>query len=69
MSKVRLAVYERSGKHYASRYFPNSTPSLFPDAIFNVEGNVDSNDALKQLEEEARQKARQHGIAHVINLD
>lgn len=70
--RVVLTVFKDDGKYYASRQFPTSTPvaPFMPPAveIFSIDREI-TPETMRGMEEEAKSKAREMGIAHVINLD
>ena len=67
--RCKLTVYREGPEYFATRFFPEQGNFSHPNEIFSVEKELNSEDALKTLHNEAKAKAREHGIDRVINLD
>ena len=66
-----------SGKHYASRSFPDQDRDPYQgawpasaniDKVFTVIEDIEP-EALPDFERRVKQEARRRGIMHVVNLD
>ena len=70
MPTVRLTIVKSGAEHFAIRTFPHDTnPGPARNEIFHLEKEIDNDADRIALEDEARAKARELGIAKVINLD
>jgi hypothetical protein len=65
----KLTVYQEGSEFFATRSFPDQGKFSHPNEIFSIEKELNSEDALPLLHEEAKAKARELGIKRVINLD
>jgi len=65
----KLTVYRQGSEYFATRSFPNQGNFSHPGEIFSIEKELNSGDGLSALHDEAKAKAREHGIKRVINLD
>ncbi len=67
--KVVLLVHKHGEEYFATRYFPPPCPISTGKKIFHIEKDLTDPNAMKEIEDEARQEARRRGIEKVINLD
>lgn len=69
MNHLRITVIKQGDAFVAQRQMIVKDALPETGTVFSVEGPADSLWEIKQLFVEAREKARQLGIAHVENLD
>ncbi|MFC1598531.1 hypothetical protein ACFL2U_00770 [Patescibacteria group bacterium] len=67
-AEIKITVHKQGGKYYATRSLPGNENITIENVVFTVTKEIEP-DQLPQLEEEAKKKARENGIEHVINLD
>ncbi|HDQ16803.1 MAG TPA: hypothetical protein ENN31_01625 [Candidatus Vogelbacteria bacterium] len=72
--RIKLDVFKVNGKYYAIRVLLDLVQDVelshlgLGEKVFSITGDVE-NSTFSAFEEKARQKARELGINHVINLD